>query len=51
MLPENRRVYIYWVKGHTGIEGSVVTDEIAKDGVYFEQDAASNLSFKEVKGK
>lgn len=49
----NKRVYIYWVQGHTYLEGNQIADELAKKGVYLAQNAASNLlvPFKKVKKK
>lgn len=36
VLSVNRRVYIYWVQGDTGIGGNVIADELAKEGVFLE---------------
>lgn len=43
MLSENRRVYINWLQGLTGVKSNIITDELSKEGVYLEKYAATNL--------
>lgn len=50
-LPENRRVYIYWVQSCMGFESNEKADELAKESNHLEQVAASNrpIPYKEVR--